>query len=145
LGRGPEALAGWDRLLEVNPKHPEAWSEKGIMLLKLQRFDEALVCLDRALGVNRRSSHAWFGKGMVLAIKGDFIQALTCFEEAALLGHSQAGQHAALCRQQLNYPRQLSRARYVHLNPVRLGGLGLGKAEQGRAKVIGCADPGAEL
>ena len=104
LGRGPEALAGWDRLLEVNPKHPEAWSEKGIMLLNLQRFDEALVCLDRALEVNRRSSHAWFGKGMVLAIKGDWRQALACFEEAALLGHSQAGQHAALCRQQLNRP-----------------------------------------
>src|SRR5881394_3523980 len=32
-------------------------------------------------------------------------------------------------------------ARYVHLNPVRLGGLGLGKAEQRRAKVISCADP----
>ncbi len=36
-------------------------------------------------------------------------------------------------------------ARYVHLNPVRIGGLGLAKADQRRAKVVGCADPGAEL
>ena len=36
-------------------------------------------------------------------------------------------------------------ARYVHLNPVRIGGLGLGKAEQRRTKVVGCPDPGAEL
>ena len=35
--------------------------------------------------------------------------------------------------------------RYVHLNPVRIGGLGLGKAEQRQAKVVGCPDPGAEL
>ena len=36
-------------------------------------------------------------------------------------------------------------ARYVHLNPVRIGGLGLGKDDQRRARVTGCADPGAEL
>lgn len=36
-------------------------------------------------------------------------------------------------------------ARYVHLNPVRVGGLGLGKEDQRRAKVVGCAEPGAEL
>ena len=36
-------------------------------------------------------------------------------------------------------------ARYIHLNPVRIGGMGLSKADQQRAKVIGCADPGAEL
>jgi REP element-mobilizing transposase RayT len=36
-------------------------------------------------------------------------------------------------------------ARYVHLNPVRIGGLGLAKEDQRRAKVVGCADPGAEL
>lgn len=36
-------------------------------------------------------------------------------------------------------------ARYLHLNPVRIGGLGLGKKEQQRARVLGCEDPGAEL
>jgi REP element-mobilizing transposase RayT len=36
-------------------------------------------------------------------------------------------------------------ARYIHLNPVRVGGLGLSKEDQRRAKVLGCADPGAEL
>lgn len=36
-------------------------------------------------------------------------------------------------------------ARYLHLNPVRVRGLGLGKAEQRRARVANIADPGAEL
>ena len=36
-------------------------------------------------------------------------------------------------------------ARYVHLNPVRITGLGLGKEDQRRAKVLGCSDPGREL
>lgn len=36
-------------------------------------------------------------------------------------------------------------ARYLHLNPVRVDGLGLGKEDQRRARVLGCADPGREL
>ncbi len=36
-------------------------------------------------------------------------------------------------------------ARYLHLNPVRVGGLGLGKSEQRRARVVGIEDPGEPL
>ena len=36
-------------------------------------------------------------------------------------------------------------ARYLHLNPVRVGGLGLSKSDQRRAKVLGCENPGREL
>jgi putative transposase len=36
-------------------------------------------------------------------------------------------------------------ARYLHLNPVRVTGLGLSKKDQRQAKVIGCEDPGNEL
>jgi REP element-mobilizing transposase RayT len=36
-------------------------------------------------------------------------------------------------------------ARYVHLNPVRVGGLGLGKEDQRRARIYGTGDPGAAL
>ncbi len=36
-------------------------------------------------------------------------------------------------------------ARYLHLNPVRIGGLGLSKSDQRKARVVGCADPGQEL
>jgi REP element-mobilizing transposase RayT len=36
-------------------------------------------------------------------------------------------------------------ARYIHLNPVRIGGLGLGKEEQRRARLTGCEDPGKAL
>lgn len=35
--------------------------------------------------------------------------------------------------------------RYIHLNPVRISGLGLSKKDQQRARVTGCPDPGEEL
>ncbi|MFM8358833.1 MAG: transposase [Verrucomicrobiota bacterium] len=34
--------------------------------------------------------------------------------------------------------------RYVHLNPVRIAGLGLSKRDQQQARVVGCPDPGRE-
>lgn len=36
-------------------------------------------------------------------------------------------------------------ARYIHLNPVRVGGLGLSKSDQRRARVLGCENPREEL
>ncbi|HEX5220681.1 MAG TPA: transposase [Verrucomicrobiae bacterium] len=36
-------------------------------------------------------------------------------------------------------------ARYIHLNPVRVGGLGLSKSDKRRARVLGCARPVQEL
>jgi REP element-mobilizing transposase RayT len=41
--------------------------------------------------------------------------------------------------------KALEVARYIHLNPVRIGGLGLNKSEQRRARVLGCENPGQEL
>ena len=35
--------------------------------------------------------------------------------------------------------------RYLHLNPVRISGLGLSRQDQRRARVIGCSDPVGEL
>jgi len=35
--------------------------------------------------------------------------------------------------------------RYLHLNPVRIAGLGLSKEDQKKARVLGCEDPGREL
>jgi hypothetical protein len=49
---------------------------------------------------------------------------------------------SVLIREEAALPRV---ARYLHLNPVRVGGLDLGKEAQRRARVVGSEDPGAEL
>lgn len=54
------------------------------------------------LGLNRVDAMAWFNKGMTL-VQGfwRYGEALTCFEEALRLGHPNAAQAVALCRQRL--------------------------------------------
>jgi putative transposase len=59
------------------------------------------------------------------------------------VGHVFQGRFKAVVIQEVRGVCEV--ARYVHLNPVRIQGLGLGKAEQRRAKVLGCGDPGAAL
>ena len=59
------------------------------------------------------------------------------------VGHLFPGRFKAVVIQEVRGGCEV--ARYVPLNPVRVQGLGLGKAEQRRAKVLGCEDPGAAL
>jgi putative transposase len=60
-----------------------------------------------------------------------------------LVGHVFAGRFRAVVIQDERGVCEV--ARYLHLNPVRMAGLGLGKAEQRRARVRGSSDPGAAL
>ena len=82
LGRYAEALACYDRALEINPGDAVVWSGKGNTLGKFGRPDEALTCCERALEINPRYAHAWFNKGVMLGYSGRHAEALTCFERA---------------------------------------------------------------
>jgi tetratricopeptide (TPR) repeat protein len=101
LRRPDEALTCYERALEINPRYAEAWSNKGAALADLRRPAEALTCYERALEINPRYPEAWFNKGADLGNTGHFQEALACFEQAQRLGHPQAAQAVAVCRQKL--------------------------------------------
>lgn len=102
LGRTEEAFACYDRTLALNPRQEMAWVNKGLSLTTLGRGDEALACFDQALALNPLSEQAWFNKGVLLAQHFErYQEALPCFEEAHRLGHSQAADGIATCRQAL--------------------------------------------
>lgn len=101
LGRIKEAVMCQDHALELRPRYPEAWCNKGAALGALGRHEEALVCCDRALKLNLRYADARFNKGVALVNLRRYNEALLCFEETQRLGHPQAAQGIALCRQAL--------------------------------------------
>ncbi len=82
LGRYHEALACFDKVIEINPRSAEAWDSKGIALYELGRHQEALTCFDKALEINPRLAEAWYNKGKGLNISGRHQEALTCFDKA---------------------------------------------------------------
>ncbi len=54
LGHFDEALACYERALEIDPDYRGAWVNKGYVLTKLGRYDEATSCADRVLRLNER-------------------------------------------------------------------------------------------
>src|SRR6185369_555441 len=58
-------------------------------------------------------------------------------------GHVFQGRYNAIIIEDLHGVMEV--ARYLHLNPVRVERLGLGKAQQKRAKRVAIEDPGSDL
>jgi tetratricopeptide (TPR) repeat protein len=66
-----DALTCLDAGIELEPDHPELWSEKGYVLGRLERHSEALDCYVRAAAVRDWASaaqvaRAWRGQGVQL-------------------------------------------------------------------------------
>src|SRR5207244_2929141 len=58
LDRRQDALASYDRALEINPRHANAWAGKGSCLAELERFDESIPCFENAISIDPRHPSA---------------------------------------------------------------------------------------
>ncbi len=79
LRRTDEALAAYDRAVELNPEEPSAWLNRGNLLLSQKRHEDALECYDRALELRPDIGNVWGSKANALADLERFEEA----EEAA--------------------------------------------------------------
>ncbi len=52
LEKYEDAIASFDKTIELNPNSSKAWNSKGYLLVQLERDDEALACFDKALELN---------------------------------------------------------------------------------------------
>jgi len=82
LGRHEEAIACYDKALEIDPGDVNTWSNKGTALGALGRHQEAIACLDQALRLNPESAPAWSNKGNALDSLAHYEEALGCFAKA---------------------------------------------------------------
>jgi len=82
LGQHEEAIASFDRAIEINPRLELAWHNKGGALHRLGRTEEAIACYDRALQINLRYADAWSNKGVALGALGRMEEAIACYDGA---------------------------------------------------------------
>jgi tetratricopeptide (TPR) repeat protein len=102
-----EALRCLTRGLQLEPNHPELWSEKGFVLQSLHRNGEALQCYVRAASVRAwaprtQISRALRGQGINLIELGRVDEAVCAFEKSLEL---EPGNNIAI--QELEYIAQL--------------------------------------
>ena len=69
----------------MKPDYAEAWSNKGIVLNKLNRFDEALAHYDKALGLKPDYAEAWSNKGVTLNELKRYDDAIAKYDKALSL------------------------------------------------------------
>jgi serine/threonine protein kinase len=78
-----EALWSYNDLLKIRRNNPIIWTDRGTILLKLNRPQEALDSYEEALKIDRDFYEALVGKGNALSALGQPSKALFAFRQAS--------------------------------------------------------------
>ena len=82
LGKDAEAIACYDKALNIDPGYVNAWNNRGISLHRLGKYAEAIVCYDRAIQIDPGDASAWNNKGISLNRLGKYAEAIVCYDRA---------------------------------------------------------------
>ena len=99
------AIAVYERALQLDPQHSGTWTNKGSTLEELGRHTEALEAHERALQLDPENFAAWYNKGLTLAELGRYTEALEAYEQSLQLNP----EHFAAWHSQGNVLMQLDR------------------------------------
>jgi tetratricopeptide (TPR) repeat protein len=77
-----EAIALYDKAIEIDPNNVKVLVTKGEILYELARFKEAIALYDKAIEIEPKFKEAWYNKGLALAKLGRYQAALSCFDKA---------------------------------------------------------------
>lgn len=104
LGRLQEAVACFEKALEINPRFADAWSNKGNALTNLGRHQEAITCFDKALEINPRDAVIWNNKGVPLRELGRLKEAMACNDKALEInpGYAEAWNNKGIALRELD-------------------------------------------
>jgi len=87
-GRYDEAVAAYDRAIEINPQSSEAWCNKGNALNNLSKHDLALLASEKAIEIDPMLAEAWNCKETALRSLGRNAEADLALARAMELGYS---------------------------------------------------------
>jgi tetratricopeptide (TPR) repeat protein len=85
-----QAIASWDRALEIKPDDPEAWTNRGNALGNLGRYEEAIASFDQALEFKPDYHVAWFIRGIALVNLGRYEQAIASYDRSIKINSNSA-------------------------------------------------------
>lgn len=124
LRRYEEALADWNRALELKPDDPEILNNRGVTYDDLRRYDKALADYNRALEVRPDYAEALNNRGITYDDLGRYDEALADYNRALEL--------------KPDYPEALNNRGLTHL---RLGRCDEALADLSRALQLKPDDP----
>jgi Flp pilus assembly protein TadD len=82
LGNMEEAIAAWDKALELNPRLASAWHNRGSALGHLAEFVEAIASFEQALEIDPDDAQTWNDRAHALLKLKKWDEALDSWERA---------------------------------------------------------------
>ena len=82
-GKYEEAVASFDKAIEIKPEFADVWNSKGEALRALKKYEEAIASYDKAIETDPKNADACVNKGFVLGRKLDrHNDAIASFDKA---------------------------------------------------------------
>jgi predicted O-linked N-acetylglucosamine transferase (SPINDLY family) len=78
-------MAHYDKALSLKPEYAEGWSNKGVTLNELKRYDEAMAHYDKALSLKPDYAEGWSNKGITLHELKRYDEAMAHYDKALSL------------------------------------------------------------
>jgi tetratricopeptide (TPR) repeat protein len=77
-----EAIASYDRAVEIKPDLHDAWYNRGSTLGRLGHYEEAIASYDRAMEIKPDLHEAWNNRGISLHRLGRYEEAIASYDRA---------------------------------------------------------------
>jgi tetratricopeptide (TPR) repeat protein len=96
LGRLPEAIEYYDRVLKLNPDRSEAHNNRGVALLNLGDSDEAIASFERAVAINPAYADALRNLGVANFQQGNANEAVAAYQRVIALNPEDVAAHTGM-------------------------------------------------
>ena len=81
-GKHEEAVASFDKAIEIKPEFVDVWNSKGDALLSLKKYEEAIASYDKAIEIDTKNALAWRKKAFALRKLERYDDAMVCYDKA---------------------------------------------------------------
>jgi Flp pilus assembly protein TadD len=95
-GNPQAAIPLFQRVVEIEPKHKQAWNDLGLAYLRLGKFDDAVATFRKQIGVNPYDEHAYNYLGITFQLQQKFSDAADAFRKQIEVNPLDPVAHAAL-------------------------------------------------
>jgi tetratricopeptide (TPR) repeat protein len=82
LGRYEEAIASFDRAIEIKSDKHDAWCNRGNALYRLERYEEAITSYDQVIEINPDDHVSWYNRGNALVTLSKYPEAIASYDRA---------------------------------------------------------------
>ncbi|MBV6627943.1 MAG: tetratricopeptide repeat protein [Rivularia sp. (in: Bacteria)] len=82
LNRYEDAIASYEKALDINPLYESAWRSRGIALKYLKRYEDAIFSYDKAIEINPLNKCIWHNRGYALWYLNRYEDAIVSFNQA---------------------------------------------------------------